>query len=212
MFTGLIETVGVVHAAQGDSPRHLTISAQLPLGEVHRGDSISIDGCCLTVVACDLTSVSFEAATETLSRTTLGALRVGDSVNLERSLHADGRLDGHLVLGHVDGIGTVCVREQRGSALYLGVAAAADIIQLTAPRGSIAIAGVSLTVTEVVADTIFVGLIPHTLGSTNLALLAPGSRVNLEADVISRYVARQLSFRHDSSSLTVEYLKDKGFL
>jgi riboflavin synthase len=211
MFTGLIETVGTVRAAVGTAPLRLTIASSLPGDEIAIGDSIAIDGVCLTVVEKAPGALTFEAATETLARTTMGGSKVGDHVHLERALQLGGRLDGHLVQGHVDGIGTVSVMERRGSALYLGVDAPEDVARLTVPRGSIAIAGCSLTVTEVAGNTIFVALIPHTLEGTRFGELRRGSRVNLEADLLARYVDKLLGARSGEGSLTVEFLKDKGF-
>lgn len=207
MFTGLVETLGTVVAATGDSPRRLTIASSIPPDAVQLGDSVAIDGCCLTVVARGATGLTFEAATETLARTTLGQLGVGTQVNLERALRVGDRLGGHLVAGHVDGLGIVMVREQRGSALYLGVEAPADVARLCAPRGSITIAGVSLTVTDVQQRTVFVGLIPHTLAVTTLNALTRGDAVNLEADLIARYVARLMP---GSVGLTALDPQDKG--
>ncbi len=208
MFTGLIEQIGTVRAATGDNPRRLTIASALPAEAMKLGDSVAIDGACLTVVAKGSGELSVEAATETLARTTLGRLRPGDRVHLERALALGDRLDGHLVMGHVDGVGTIELREQRGGALYVGVEAPDEIARLTAPRGSIAIAGCSLTVTEVRERMIVVALIPHTLAKTRFAELHRGAEVNLEADLLARYVERLTQSR---PSLTVEWLKDKGF-
>lgn len=219
MFTGLVETVGRVVRASGSAPRRLTIRSSIPAAEVKIGDSVAIDGCCLTVVATDADTLSFEAADETLARTTLGALKAGDGVHLERALAASGRLDGHLVMGHVDAVGRVRTRRMKESALYLGVAGAPEVAALCAPRGSIAIAGVSLTVTEVNGDEIFVALVPHTVAKTTLGEARAGTALNLEADVLARYVARVLKTTvgiaggsDQGGGLTVEYLKDKGFL
>jgi riboflavin synthase len=219
MFTGLVETVGKVRRASGDSPRRLTIESSLPLAEIAIGDSIAIDGCCLTVVEKGNDGVTFEAATETLRRTTLGALKAGEPVNLERALRLGDRLGGHLVSGHVDGLGVVTSREQVESALYLGIEAPADIAPLIASQGSICVAGVSLTVTKVEGRTFWVGLIPHTLAVTTLERVKVSGRVNLEADLIARYVQRLMSFgptlqeaSPKEASLTAEFLKDKGFL
>ena len=174
MFTGLIETVGVVKAASGDPLRRLTIASQIPVVEVKIRPFDLDRRLCLTVVERGGDSLSFEAATETFLRTTLAQLKPGDHVNLERSLVAGGRLDGHLVMGHVDGIGVVRLKEQRESALYLGVAAPHDVAALTAPR-VIAIAGVSLTVTDVRDDLVEVALIPHTLQTPRSASCASGA-------------------------------------
>ena len=211
MFTGLIETIGTVSRA-GGSPRRITISSSLPETDVRIGDSVAIDGCCLTVVAKEHGGLTFEAATETLARTTLREVGPGSRVNLERALPIGGRLDGHLVMGHVDGVGVVRSREQRESALYFGFSVPEEVARLSAPRGSIAIAGVSLTVTDVQGEMLFVAVIPHTLEKTTLKEIAPGSRVNLEADLLARYVARLLQGGSGRGSLTVEFLKDKGFL
>ena len=214
MFTGLVETVGVLRKATGDSPRRLTIQSGIPAGEVSIGDSIAIDGCCLTVVEKGPDGLSFEAATETLRRTTLGGLRPGARVNLERALRVGDRLGGHLVSGHVDGLGTVTSRDQIESALYFGIEAPDDIAPLIASQGSIAVAGVSLTVTKVEGRTFWVGLIPHTLTATNLDALRLTHQVNLEADLIARYVQRLAAYGKDAGagSLTTEFLNDKGFL
>lgn len=215
MFTGLVECVGQIQAASGVSPRRLQIRSSIPTGETGIGDSVAIDGCCLTVVAKTDDTLTFEAATETLAVTTLGRLQVGDPVNLERALRLGDRLGGHLVLGHVDGIGTVCERQQRDSALYLGVEVPADIARLVAKRGSVTLQGVSLTVTDVQDQRFWVGLIPHTLEATNLDQLQVGNAVNVEVDVMARYLERLVSFQNGpdraGDSLTEQYLKDKGF-
>jgi riboflavin synthase len=212
MFTGLVETTGVVRRATGDSPRRLVIESALPNDEIVIGESIAIDGCCLTVVEIGRDGLAFEAATETLARTTLGKLGAGARVNLERSLGVAGRLGGHIVTGHVDCVGTVRERNQRGSASFVGVEIAPDVARLTAARGSIALGGVSLTVTEVRGNVFFVALIPHTLAATNLDALQVGDPVNVEADILARYVDRLLEARSAGGSLTEEYLKDNGFL
>jgi len=217
MFTGLIETVGQIRAVAGRAPMRLTIASALPGAEVAIGDSIAIDGCCLTVVAKSEAALSFEAATETLARTTLGALRVGDRVNLERALRLDARLGGHLVLGHVDGVGTVRAREPKESAVYFAIEAPAGVLRLTAGRGSIAVAGISLTVTDVDQRQLRVAVIPHTLAVTTMDGFHVGTAVNLEADLVARYVERLIETRGweegraAPSRLTEQFLKDKGF-
>lgn len=214
MFTGLVEAVGTVRQATGDSPRRLTIASALPSAEIAIGDSVAIDGCCLTVVEAAHDALTFEAATETLRRTTLGALRSGDTVNLERALRLGDRLGGHLVSGHVDGLGALRTREHVASALYLGIEAPDDVAPLIASQGSITVAGVSLTVTRVEGRLFEVALIPHTLAVTTLDKLRVGDGVNLEADLIARYVQRLTAYGRGGAtgSLTPEFLKDKGFL
>ena len=213
MFTGLVETLGTIRAAEGSSPRRLTVASQLPTAEIAIGDSVAIDGCCLTVVEKTADTLTFEAATETLRVTTLGNLRSGDKVHLERALRVGDRLGGHIVAGHVDGIGILKSREQKDSALYLGIDAPPEVARLTADRGSITIAGVSLTVTGVEGDRFFVGLIPHTVDVTHLGRAAIGTPLNLEADLIARYVERLMAYDGAAKApgLTEKILKDKGF-
>lgn len=223
MFTGLVEAMGTVAQVSGadgpsatasQKPRRLRIattladadatsgSADAPQRTIVLGDSVAIDGCCLTVVQIEPGHLSFQATTETLARTTLGALVAQDRVHLERALCFGDRLGGHLVAGHVDAVGEVQQVQVRGSMRYLRVAAPAAVARLVAPRGSITIAGVSLTVTEVDGDTFSVGLIPHTLEHTHLGALEAGSIVNLEADLIARYVERLLG--HPATPASVQ--------
>lgn len=195
MFTGLIETMGTVREAAGEAPRRLVITSDLPAKQIPLGASVAIDGCCLTVVDRGSDWLAFEAATETLARTTIGGLVAGARVNLEQAMQVGERLGGHVVLGHVDGVGRLEVREQRGSSWYLGIRAPADVAPLVAPRGSVTVAGISLTVTSVERDLFYIGIIPHTWVVTNLSLLPVGGGVNLEADVLARYVARLVEAR-----------------
>jgi riboflavin synthase len=156
------------------------------------GASIAVNGACLTVVEATPTQVVFEAVRETLDRTSLGDLRTGSRVNLERALRADGRLDGHIVQGHVDGTGRVRALERRADDVRLAVECAPELAKQLVPKGSVAVDGVSLTLVSV-SDTGFdVALIPHTLAETNLGDRRPGDRVNLEADVLGKYVLRYL--------------------
>ncbi len=205
MFTGLVETLGRVTAAVGRAPCRLTIQSNLPSEPISIGDSVAIDGCCLTVVHKAFDTLTFEAATETLARTTIGQLAAGSAVHLEQALRVGDRLGGHMVAGHVDGVGTVVRRDMRDQALYLGVRAPADVARLVAPRGSITVAGVSLTVTAI-DDAVFeVCLIPHTLEVTHLGKLTVGQSVNLEADLIARYVERLMLV-----GLTPQGSQDRG--
>ncbi len=194
MFTGLVAAIGRVVDCRGggSAPRRLTLQVPDSFPPQRVGDSVALDGCCLTVVACHDHTLAFEAATETLARTTLGAVEVGDALNLEPALRVGDALGGHWVSGHVDGVGTLLSRERRDSAVYLRLRAPACVLELCAPRGSIALAGVSLTVTDVDADTLSVAIIPHTLTATTLDSWQPGARANLEADLLARYAARLL--------------------
>ncbi len=156
------------------------------------GDSVAIDGCCLTVTRVEPGRLAFQAVPETLRRTVLGARAAGDPVNVERALRADGRLDGHIVQGHVDGIGRIASLDPSGDDVILRVDCPADLADLLVPKGSVAIDGVSLTVVDADPGAFSVALIPHTLAVTTLGRRAAGDAVNLEADVIGKYVRRYL--------------------
>jgi riboflavin synthase len=193
MFTGIVETMGsvAVVSPRGETTR-LSIDAPAIAAENKIGDSVSVSGCCLTVVAAQDGRLTFEAIRETLERTALGALRAGSRVNLERAMRADARLDGHIVQGHVDEAGRVRELRRRGEDVQLFVECSRSFAELLVPMGSVAIDGVSLTVVGVGDDGFDVALIPHTLASTTLGDLRGGERVNLEADVLGKYVKRYL--------------------
>jgi riboflavin synthase len=191
MFTGLVEEAGQLAARTPKGPgARLSIRCAIPHLEL--GESISVDGVCLTV---DLvTSGGFEAdaSKETLARTTLGAVAVGARVNLERALAVGQRLGGHIVSGHVDGTGRIAAKEPVGDAVEMSFRAPKELLRFVAEKGSITVSGVSLTVNGVSADAFHVTLIPHTLGKTSLGDAKVGDTVNLEVDVLARYVARLL--------------------
>ena len=193
MFTGIIETVGRIRSIEpaGDLSR-LVVVAPAVLDGVKLGDSIAINGACLTVTKIDGDAFHFDAVKETLDLTSLGDLAVGSDVNVERAMRADGRLDGHIVQGHVDGTGRVRVLQREGDDVRLVVDCGPEITEVLVPKGSVAIDGVSLTVVDVTPDGFDVALIPHTLAETNLGGRTPGDRVNLEADVLGKYVRRYL--------------------
>jgi riboflavin synthase len=193
MFTGIIENLGRVVAIEqaGDRVR-LGIEAAAIAQGTPIGASVAVNGACLTVIAVKGERIDFDAVRETLERTALGELSRGSRVNLERALRADGRLDGHLVQGHVDTTGRVRALERHGDDVRLLVGCPADLAGLLVPKGSVAIDGVSLTVVEVEAEGFDVVLIPHTLRATTLGERQPGDRVNLEADVLGKYVKRYL--------------------
>lgn len=193
MFTGIVEAVGRVVAieAAGEKTR-LRIEAPRVADGAPIGASIAVNGTCLTVVEATAGQVVFEAVRETLDRSSLGDLRAGSRVNLERALRADGRLDGHIVQGHVDGTGRVRALERRGDDVRLAVDCEPELAKQLVPKGSIAIDGVSLTLVNVSDLGFDVALIPHTLAETNLGDRRPGERVNLEADVLGKYVLRYL--------------------
>lgn len=213
MFTGLIEEIGRVCQRQrrGNFQR-LEIEACQILADLHRGDSINVDGVCQTVV--ELTSSTFvvESVEETLRRTTLGELQVGRAVNLERALRADSRLGGHLVLGHVDGVGRIARLVPGQNTWMLTVEPPSDLERYLAVKGSIAVDGISLTIAEVDDRGFTVAVIPHTFEHTTLAGRRPGDRVNLEVDLIARYIERLLgSSRSAAGRLTLERLREMGY-
>lgn len=192
MFTGIVEEIGTV-AALEETPTGVSarISATRALDDLRVGDSIAVNGVCLTATAFDDTGFVVDAIPETLARTTLGGLTVGSRVNLERPVRAGGRLDGHIVQGHVDGIGTVTeTGEAPNGGVILTVEPDGDLSRYIVEKGSIAINGVSLTVASVAGGAFTVALIPHTLEVTNLGQLEEGDQVNLEVDVIAKYVER----------------------
>ncbi|MBI4512501.1 MAG: riboflavin synthase [Gemmatimonadetes bacterium] len=195
MFTGIIEEVGRVTAVRSlEEGREITIGASLVLEDLKVGDSVNVDGACQTVVSRGRESFSVQAIRATLSRTTLGEFEPGRPVNLERALAAGGRFGGHWVQGHVDGVGTVRELRRAGETVFLRVELPEPVRPVTVPQGSLAINGVSLTVHALPAEgEAEVALIPYTYEHTNLSRLKPGDRVNVEADLVGKYVVRYLA-------------------
>lgn len=193
MFTGLIEDLGTVESLErtGDGAR-LRISSRLA-GELTLGDSIAVNGCCLTATAVDGGSFETEAMNQTLEVTALTAVDQGSKVNLELAMKVGERLGGHIVQGHVDGVGTVASVEDDGFARRLRVDLPTQLLQFAVDKGSITLNGVSLTISQLGDDWVKVSLIPETLERTNLGDLAPGDRLNVESDVIAKYVERLMS-------------------
>lgn len=199
MFTGLVESLGRVVEAVPEPPGlRLVIDAGPTAADAVLGDSICTSGCCLSVVRIDGSRLSFELGPETLSRTTLGGVAAGSPVNLERSLRLSDRLGGHLVTGHVDGMGRLVSRVQEGDWVTCRFAAPPHLLAQMAGKGSVAVDGVSLTVVDVTPTDFSVALIPHTLAHTTLGSLAEGDTVNLETDLVFKYVDRWLSARQPS--------------
>jgi riboflavin synthase len=191
MFTGIIEEVGRVVAFQpAANAWSLQIAAEQVPSDVRLGDSVSVNGCCLTVVRFDAANLWFELLEETRRLTSFNELAPGSRVNLERSVQPSGRMGGHFVTGHVDALGRIEILEARGKDHYLRVRAPAGFGRYLVYKGSIAIDGISLTVAETEGDSLAVWLIPHTLAATNLAEKKAGSGVNLEFDVLAKYVEK----------------------
>ncbi len=196
MFTGLIETTGEVTALEiSAAAARLTVRAPAIAGAVGLGDSIAVNGCCLTAVAQDGETIRFDLLHETLERTSLRGAKVGALVNLERALAANARLGGHFVQGHVDCASEILSLEPHGADHRLEIALPRGFAQYVAFKGSIAIDGISLTVAEVRATSFVLWLIPHTVAVTNLHTRRTGDRVNLEFDLLAKYVERMLAVR-----------------
>jgi riboflavin synthase len=194
MFTGIVQEKGrVLDFSRSPAGWRLSVQADQVMHDLSVGDSIAINGCCLTATAFDAESVRFDLLDETVRVTSFADLRAGDQVNLESSLRFNGKVGGHFVTGHIDGVGEVTVFEKRGSDFYLRVRPPAECMHYLIYKGSIAISGVSLTVAEVDENSFSVWLIPHTLEVTNLGALRPGDRVNLEFDMLGKYVERLLN-------------------
>ena len=195
MFTGIIEGVGRLarREARGGDARLRIEAGTLPFDNVRLGESIAVNGTCLTVVAFDANGFVADASTETLALTTLGALPAGAAVNLERAMRPDDRLGGHLVSGHVDGMGTVESVTDDARAQRWRFTAPAGVLRYVARKGSICVDGVSLTVNAVDAEGFEVALVPHTVAHTAFATTRPGDPVNLEVDLVARYVERLLA-------------------
>ena len=191
MFTGIIEETGsILSFIEQSAAWRLVVRARAALQDAELGDSIAVNGCCLTIVHFDATSVSFDVLAESKRLTTLDELGVGGVVNLERAVRFNGKMGGHFVTGHVDGIGRIEIIEARGSDTYLRIAAPAGTGRYLVHKGSIAVDGISLTVPEVDGDSFAVWLIPHTLSHTNLHTKRAGDGVNLEFDQLGKYVEK----------------------
>jgi riboflavin synthase len=191
VFTGIVRELGRVASAEGGADGlRLVLEAPATATETGVGDSVCVNGCCLTVERADGAAITVHAVPETLFRTTLGRLVPGGSVNLEAAVRAGDPLGGHYVQGHVDGVGRVQSVEAEGEGLRVFVEAPADVLRYVVEKGSVAVDGVSLTVAELADDAFAVALVPHTLEATTLSALAPGQEVNLEADILAKYVER----------------------
>ena len=202
MFTGIIETLGrIVQAQPAGSHLRLVIEPDaIPLAELKVGDSIAVNGACLTVSAIEAAGFAVEVSPETMRCTTLASLSAGDRANLERAMVAGQRLDGHLVSGHVDGVGRILEREMQNDALELAIIAPEELTKFIVRKGSVCVDGVSLTVNEVKDNAFSVQIIPHTRTQTLCGGYQVGDRVNIEVDLIARYLNNLLPAREDPSA------------
>lgn len=212
MFTGIIEEIGTVrrieHGAKG---ARLTIQANTVLEDTRIGDSIATNGVCLTVFSMTGDSFSADVMAESLRRSSLGTLQGGSPVNLERAMAANGRFGGHIVSGHIDGTGTIASQKREDNAVWVKIKTPAPLLRYIVEKGSIAIDGVSLTVAAVTDTDFSVSIIPHTGAQTILLGKKPGDPVNLECDVIGKYVEK-LTAPHKTGGISTNFLAENGFL
>lgn len=214
MFTGIIEELGEVAAIDiNGQSRRLTVASSSLVKELKQGDSISVSGVCLTAVEISQSWFSCDLAQETWLRTSFSRLKPNAQVNLELPMRANGRFDGHVVQGHVDGVGTVISFEKvaDGSDYVLQITLPSELTRYVVAKGSLAIEGISLTVAAIDGTTATVAIIPHTAEVTNLRSLKPGDPVNLEVDVIAKYVEKMIGAEKSKSSITIEKLVRAGF-
>lgn len=213
MFTGIVEEVGSVkQVISGSNSGEIRIAASKVLEGTQIGDSIAVNGVCLTVTSMDNGGFSADVMPETLRRTNLGYLKSGSPVDLERAMAADGRFGGHIVSGHIDGVGTILEMKQEENAVWVRIGAASQIIGLIIEKGSITIDGISLTVAKLGEKDFQVSIIPHTASETILLKKKPGDIVNLENDVLGKYVKRLLGIsKPKESKVTMEFLAENGF-
>lgn len=215
MFTGIIEEIGTVKTVQrSGNNSFIRIQAQKVLEDVNIGDSIAVNGVCLTVTFFDSTVFQADVMNETLNRSSLGELTTGSPVNLERAMSANGRFGGHIVSGHIDGTGVISDIRNDGIAVWYTVSADTSLLRYVVEKGSIAIDGISLTVAKVTENNFSVSVIPHTAEVTILSTKKKGSIVNLETDIIGKYVEklfRQENSTEKKSGITLDFLAKNGF-
>lgn len=219
MFTGIIEEIGEILAMQrGRESMTLTVKAQNILEDVKLGDSVATNGVCLTVVALGKNSFQADVMHETMNRSSLGALKIGSKVNLERAMRADGRFGGHMVAGHIDGTGQITDIQKDDNAVWYTISTKQEILRYIIEKGSIAIDGISLTVAKVAKESFSVSIIPHTLQQTTLAERKKGDIVNLENDMVGKYIERFLindapkDAESGKSRIDSNFLMKNGFL
>ena len=214
MFTGIIEEIGII-ARVDRTPRaaRLTIAGQVIFSDLKLGDSVSVNGVCLTAASISDETFTADVMPETLDRSALGALGPGSRVNLERALPANGRLGGHIVMGHIDDTGKVANVRRDDNAIWIRIKADAALLRYIIPKGSIAIDGISLTVAQVDESGFSVSIIPHTADLTTLAKRRPGDAVNLEVDLVGKYVERLLTPQEPGAppGITADFLTRHGF-
>jgi riboflavin synthase len=212
MFTGIVEEMGEVRGiARKRELLELSIEAQKVREDLKKGDSVALNGVCLTVINLERDTFRVEVVSETLRRTTLEELKVGNKVNLERALRANGRLGGHIVNGHIDGVGMIRSEKQKGEERIMEIVPPQEVLKYIVPQGSVAVEGVSLTVGEQKNDSFTIFLIPYTLKNSNLGFKRVGDRLNLEVDILGKYIERLLKSERPKG-ITKETLKEYEYL
>lgn len=217
MFTGIVEEIGKIKAINGSQDSvEMVIQAKKILGDVHLGDSISVNGVCLTVTEFTSDGFTVDVMPETVKSTSLRDLHRNDDVNLERAMSAGGRFGGHIVSGHVDGIGKIIRKEPKGNAVYYEIEVPEDIVQFMIYKGSVTVDGTSLTIFGLTENTFTLSLIPHTLSETILRKKGIGDIVNIECDMLGKYVSQfmQRTFENKNapkSTITANFLEEHGF-
>jgi riboflavin synthase len=216
LFTGIIEELGILRSVhRGVDSARLVVEAQKILKELRTGDSIAVNGICLTAVHFNSATFTADVMAETLAKTNLGALNAGDRVNLERALRLGDRLGGHLVSGHIDGTGTITRLEKHDIAVLVTIGAPGEVMRYIIKKGSVAVDGISLTVVDCNRESFQVSLVPHTAGYTTLGFKKTGDTVNLEADVIGKYIEKLMDIREDKkgdSKINFGFLAEHGFI
>lgn len=213
MFTGIIEEIGTVKEIRhsGDSS-FIKIQAEKIFEDMHIGDSIAVNGLCLTVTEFNNNIFRADVMNETLNRSSLGSLKQGSPVNLERAMPANGRFGGHIVSGHIDGTGIISDIKNDGIAIWYTVTAKPEIMHYIVEKGSVAIDGISLTVAKVTENNFSVSIIPHTAGNTILSYKKSGDVVNLENDIIGKYIEKFTRPEKSKSNISMNFLKENGFI
>lgn len=214
MFTGIVEELGTIaNMQQTGEAMKLTISAETILADVNLGDSIAVNGICLTVTSFTPTSFSVDVMPETMRATSLQSLSRGSTVNLERAMSANGRFGGHFVTGHIDGTGTIIDKKRSYNAVYYKIQLPNELLRYCLQKGSVAIDGTSLTIFGIDESSITISLIPHTLSQSVIGTKTTGEIVNIECDMIGKYIERFITQPTSKmSSITENFLQDNGFL
>ncbi|MFJ8512051.1 riboflavin synthase [Lysinibacillus xylanilyticus] len=212
MFTGIVEDIGTVKTLQIDKQSmEITVVSKKMIEDVKLGDSISVNGVCLTVTRFNELELTMDVMPETVRATNLQQLAVGDPVNLERAMSANGRFGGHFVSGHVDGVGKILRKRPLANAVYIDIELSKELTSYCIPKGSITIDGTSLTLFHVEENSVTVSLIPHTYKETILGMKKIGALVNVETDLVGKYILHQLKSRQESPTITRDFLAQNGF-